>query len=77
MERTSLSWTRINNNGGRPVLSIVWEEKGGPPAKPPKKHGFGTSLIDKGVPEATVNREYKPDGLVCTMELPFPQAPRE
>jgi two-component system, chemotaxis family, CheB/CheR fusion protein len=36
--------------------------------------GFGTALIEKGIPDATVNRDFGPDGMVCTIELTLPNA---
>jgi hypothetical protein len=38
-----------------------------------RKTGLGSTLIDKGISDATVNREYRTDGLVCTIQLPMPE----
>jgi two-component system CheB/CheR fusion protein len=35
------------------------------------KSGFGTALIENGIPGATVNREFTPEGLICLIELPL------
>jgi two-component system CheB/CheR fusion protein len=56
------------------VLSVVWRERGGPPAQPPKTSGFGSTLIESGIPGATVKREFLAEGLACTIELPLPEA---
>ena len=37
---------------------------------PPARRGFGTSLIERGLPEARIERRFEPDGLVCHIELP-------
>ncbi|MBV9702620.1 MAG: PAS domain-containing protein [Methylobacteriaceae bacterium] len=68
-----ISWT-LESRNNRGVLTIIWKEMGGPSAKKPKTAGFGTALIDNGIPNARVSREFGPDGLVCTIELPLPEA---
>ena len=30
--------------------SIHWRESGGPPVKPPRRRGFGTTLIERSIP---------------------------
>jgi two-component sensor histidine kinase len=54
-------------------LRLHWREKDGPPVTPPSHKGFGSRLIERGLdhePEGTVDLDYRPDGLVCTMTLP-------
>lgn len=51
------------------MLAVTWEEKGGPAIKPPSRKGFGASLIEKGIANAAVRREFRPEGLICTIEL--------
>jgi two-component system, chemotaxis family, CheB/CheR fusion protein len=65
-----LSWSSQSRNNQR-SLTVVWREKGGPRVKRPGKLGFGSSLIEHGIPHATVRREFRSDGLVCTIELPL------
>jgi two-component system CheB/CheR fusion protein len=65
-----LSWgIRQAENG--PVLEFHWREVDGPPVKRPSSQGFGSNLIQKGVPRATVTHEYRPDGVMCTITLPI------
>jgi two-component system CheB/CheR fusion protein len=67
----TVSWTtRVRND--RRVLTVIWREKDGP-IKTPGKTGFGSTLIEKGIPDASVTREYRQDGLVCTIEFPLPE----
>src|SRR5262249_28494714 len=68
-----LSWivTRRNN---RRVLRVSWQEKGGPRAQPPAATGFGSTLIQTAIPDAEVRREFRDDGLLCTIELSLPRA---
>jgi two-component system CheB/CheR fusion protein len=65
-----VSWTDGTRNNHR-LLSVEWKESGGPPVKEPAATGFGSSLIEKGIPNATVSREFRPSGLVCTIDLPL------
>jgi len=41
---------------------------------PPAATGFGSSLIERGIPNASVKREFRAEGMVCTFELPLPEA---
>jgi two-component system CheB/CheR fusion protein len=66
----SLSWTCETQNH-QPVLTVAWQEKGGPPVKRPSKPGFGSSLIEHGIPHATARREFRSTGLICTITLPL------
>lgn len=55
------------------VLVIEWRETGGPPVEPPRRKGFGTTLIKQVVAKALsadVVLDYLPEGLVCRMTVP-------
>jgi two-component system, chemotaxis family, CheB/CheR fusion protein len=68
-----VSWTANGQNAER-ILNVVWREKDGPPvATPPVRQGFGSKLIDNGIPNASVNRAFGPEGLVCTIDLALPE----
>lgn len=67
----NLSW-RLNSGSNPRTLKVTWREEGGPPVKKPEKSGFGSSLIENGMPSATVKREFTRTGLICTIELPLP-----
>ena len=71
--RVTLRWSLATRNN-QPALAVVWSESGGPPVQPPKTSGLGGVLIENGLPHAIVRREFRPDGLVCTMEIPVPEA---
>jgi two-component system CheB/CheR fusion protein len=66
-----LGWT-IGKRNGKHVLKLVWQEQGGPQVNPPRETGLGTTLVDTAVPGASVNREFLPKGLRCTIDLPLP-----
>jgi two-component sensor histidine kinase len=60
-------------------LLLSWKEKGGPPVTPPALRGFGSRVLERGLAhelEGTVHLDYRPDGLVCTMDIPLPGGAR-
>jgi two-component system, chemotaxis family, CheB/CheR fusion protein len=68
----TLSWICTQRNHRR-LLRVSWQEKGGPRALPPAAtSGFGSTLIQIAIPDATVNREFGDDGLVCTIDVVMP-----
>jgi two-component system CheB/CheR fusion protein len=67
-----LSWI-LRPRDGRPLLTVLWREHGGPTVTPPKTAGFGSTVIEKAIPNATVRREFKSGGMVCTIEFPLPK----
>ncbi|UXN57881.1 HWE histidine kinase domain-containing protein [Phyllobacterium zundukense] len=63
--------------GGR--LILIWQEKDGPPVVTPSHKGFGSRMIKNGLAqelEGTVHLDYRPDGVVCTINIPAPQVTR-
>ena len=64
----ALSW-RIEPAAeqGRRLL-VDWTEKGGADAAARGPDGFGSTLIEKSLPDAKVTRVFGPDGLVCKIE---------
>lgn len=55
------------------LIEIQWTEVGGPPVLPPTRHGFGQTLILRGLGqsgEAATTLEYEPQGVICRMFLP-------
>ncbi|WGF89259.1 chemotaxis protein CheB [Marinivivus vitaminiproducens] len=65
-----LEW-RLDQRNDPPVLTLTWEEVGGPPVDPPEHTGFGTRLIQNGLPSATVHHAFAREGVVCSIELPL------
>jgi len=68
----SLIWQLIEASRER-RLRLVWTETGGPPVKPPLKTGFGSYLIGSGLAQAQVERDFRREGLVCTVALSLPE----
>ena len=57
-------------------LLLHWREQGGPPVTPPTRKGFGSRVIERGLAYelgGKVNLEYRPDGVVCTIDIPGPK----
>ena len=71
--RIIATWTTGERNNQR-ALKFSWKEENGPTVRKPEKHGFGSTLIDTAIPGAQVKREFRPDGFVCTIEAPLPEA---
>jgi len=67
-------------DGALPILRLQWLERGGPPAKPPRRRGFGSRLILRGVAtdlDGEAWLDFEPAGLRCRMAFPVkpPNAP--
>jgi two-component system CheB/CheR fusion protein len=71
-----LSWTLDAGNGNR-LFKVIWKEAGGPRVSAPKRTGFGGTLIERSLPGAKVRREFKPGGVICTIELELPEEPED
>lgn len=70
-----IDWTiKPAADGDRLVL--VWSEEGGPPVSPPNRKGFGSRVIERGLAfelGGTTRLDYRPDGVVCTIDIPAPR----
>ena len=65
-----LHWAfKDSEEEGRQRLVFTWTEQGGPVVHAPQRSGFGTTLIERGVPGANVERRFLPGGLVCVIDL--------
>ena len=54
-------------------LIMTWTEHGGPIVQKPTRRGFGTLLIERGVPGAIVVHQYLSSGVVCKIDMPLPE----
>jgi PAS domain S-box-containing protein len=67
--RVAVSWTR----SGRGPLVIRWVERGGPAVAKPSRRGLGTAMLARalaGPLSGTSRLDWRPEGLVCELELP-------
>lgn len=64
----NLSWQSSSDQ-----LIVTWAEEGGPPCLAPTKRGFGSVLIEQAARadlQAKVERDFRPEGLVCRISIP-------
>jgi len=76
--RVTLSWRR----GADDVVTLDWAEGGGPPPAPPGHKGFGTRLLERGLPVelgpgATVRLDYPPEGFRAEIRFRLAGVPPE
>jgi PAS domain S-box-containing protein len=74
-----IEWTMETTPIGQQLL-LNWEEKDGPPVTAPAQKGFGSRVIERGLAhelEGTIHLDYRPDGLVCTMDIPLLRRTRD
>jgi len=60
----------VDDTADHRLLTIIWEERGGPPVSPPAHRGFGTRLIERGLStdlRGDVKVDFRPEGLHCTI----------
>lgn len=67
----SVTWQVPALNGGQ-ALHLVWRESGGAAPSPSRPPGLGSRLIENAIPGANVRRQFAATGLVCTIELSWP-----
>ena len=68
-----VDWSLSGTNGDA-RLRLRWQEAGGPPVEPPRRKGFGSRLITRGVAHelsADVRLEFPATGVVCEIDAPL------
>ena len=68
--RVALHWS-VSPASAKDALEVVWREINGPPVKSPARSGGGSSLLESVIANGTVRREFREDGLVCTIVVPL------
>jgi PAS domain S-box-containing protein len=56
------------------IIELRWQEAGGPPVQPPKRRGFGTRMLERGLPVelgpgSTVVLDYAATGFAATIRF--------
>lgn len=68
-----LQWEiKARTDGDR--LSLYWAEGGGPAVRPPSSRGFGSRLVERGLPQelrAETRLLFEPSGLRCEIDVPL------
>ncbi len=70
--RITIDW--LITDEGAPRLRLTWAEQDGPAVTPPVRKGFGSWLMQRGLPNdlaGTVRLDFDPAGLVCVIEAPL------
>jgi len=65
-----ITWETMQGSP-RPRLRLQWREVGGPRVTPPRRKGFGSLLIERGLDRegGKASFEFAPEGLVCSFEI--------
>jgi two-component sensor histidine kinase len=61
-------------------LRIRWSESDGPPVEKPERNGFGATVLRRALDGSVRGRtelDWRPEGLVCEMQLPMTTAAAE
>jgi two-component sensor histidine kinase len=66
--KVDLGWDLSKDDGGEHVR-IVWTERDGPQVRQPSKKGLGSRIIQRGLPNATIELRFEAQGVVCTIDL--------
>jgi len=70
--RVRIAWEVLPGENCR----LVWEERGGPPVRPPERRGFGREVVEWAVAQGVrgeVRLDFRPEGV--RWELTFPLNP--
>jgi two-component sensor histidine kinase len=69
----ALGW-HVAGEGPGAAIHLLWREQGGPPVIEPRRKGFGTRLIERGLVGAiggAVALAYPEAGVTCTVTAPL------
>jgi two-component sensor histidine kinase len=70
----TITWT-TDRQDGRQHVRFHWRERGVPLSAPPSRKGFGTELIERGLPYlfgGSSHLAFHPDGVECQIEFFLP-----
>ena len=71
--RVEVTWRTELGEAG-PLLVLVWKETGGAELSEPSRRGYGTMVLEEMLAyqlKARAVLAYEPDGLRCTLHIPF------
>jgi two-component sensor histidine kinase/PAS domain-containing protein len=64
----------LTSGPGPAALLVEWTESGGPRVSPPKRQGFGTKLIQRGLAQqlgGEIKLDFAPSGIRCVITFPI------
>jgi PAS domain S-box-containing protein len=70
----AIDWTYSHLPDGDDELVIDWKERGGPTVTAPTVRGFGSKVIERGLPHelgGSALLDFQREGLVCTVKIPM------
>jgi PAS domain S-box-containing protein len=71
--KIDVTW-RVEDDDGQPWLRLEWVERDGPPVVQPRRQGFGSRLIGRGLASQLGGKaeiKYAPAGVVCHIRAPL------
>ena len=71
--RIEVAWD-VADDAAEPTLTFTWKERGGSSRPEPSRQGFGTEVLVRMLVyelKAITRLNHEPDGLRCTIRLPF------
>lgn len=77
--KVSVHWSVDSCCDEEHIISITWQETGGPTVVEPSQTGFGTRLINRGLNstgEAVTKLEFRPEGVRCSLDIRLPKEPQ-
>lgn len=72
--KVEISWCVLAaEDDGLTRLDLTWQERGGPLVTPPTRQGFGSTLINRGIPGAVIERQFNQEGVRCRIVVELPE----
>ena len=67
--KIELNWRIEKNANAGTILNLTWRERGGPKITSLDTRGFGSTLIERSLAGAKVERLFDAEGFICMIEL--------
>ena len=76
--RVEVAWgLETGPDGQARWVAISWQERNGPPVATPKRRGFGSRLLERGLAHGsggTAELDFAPHGVACRIRMPLTSA---
>ena len=73
--KVAVEWSVRPDGDDKVTLELTWRERDGPAVMAPKRRGFGSRLLERGLAgelNGEVRVDYRPEGLVCVVRARLP-----